>query len=103
MQRLPSHQAAQTPPGERIFVGSFCHCYRLPYLPDQPWAQYVLVSHVDQEVLAKLSWDQRTRRYVLITKPGSVWNSTALSEAALWMRKLSREGLDVQLRTTGHL
>jgi hypothetical protein len=94
--------AAQVPPGERIFVGSFCHCYRLPFLPGQQ-AQYVLVSHTSGEVLAKLSWDTRSRRYVLLTKPGSVWNSTALSEAALWMRKLSRLGLDTYMRTTGHL
>jgi len=30
---------AQVSPGERIFIGSCCHCYRLPFLPDQPWAQ----------------------------------------------------------------
>ena len=94
---------AQGSPGERIFVGSCCHCYRLPFLPDQPWAHYGLVSHVDQEVRAQLTWDVRTRRYVRLTKPGSCWNATALSEAARWMRQLSRPGLAVQLRTLGHL
>ena len=94
---------AQVSPGERICVGSSCHCYRLPFLPDQPWAPYVLVSHVDQEVLAQLTWEVRTRRSVRLTKPGSCWNATALSEAARWMHQLSRQGLDVQLRTLGHL
>ena len=94
---------AQTPPGELVYAGSFCHCYRLPFLPEQAQAQYILVSHTSREVLAKVTWDVRTRRYVMLTKPGSAWNSTALSEAALWLRKLSRLGMDTQLRTKGHL
>ena len=95
--------AAQTPPGERIFVGSFCQCVRQPLGPGQTHPAYALVSHVDQEIIGKLTWEGGTRRYVLETKPKSRWNSTALSEVALWMRKLSRQGLDVHMRTTGHL
>ena len=94
---------AQGSPGERICVGSCCQCYRLPCLPDQRWAHYGLVSHVDQEVRAQLTWDVRTRRSVRLTKPGSCGNATARSEAARWRRKLARPGLAVQLRTLGHL
>jgi hypothetical protein len=93
---------AQTPP-DLVYAGSFCHCVRQPLVPGQTHQAYALVSHVDQQIIGKLTWHEGTRRYVLETKPKSLWNSTALSEVALWMRKLSRVGMDVTMRTTGHL
>jgi hypothetical protein len=72
-------------------------------VPGQTHPSYVLVSHVDQQGIGRLTWDEGTRRYVLETRPKSFWNSTALSEIALWMRKLSRQAMDVHLRRTGHL
>jgi hypothetical protein len=72
-------------------------------VPGQTHQRYALVSHVTGEVLGEFTWDAHSRRYVLTPAPGSTWNSTMLSEAALWVRKLSRQGMDVTMRMTGHL
>jgi hypothetical protein len=86
-----------------VFAGSFCHCLRQPSVLGQTHQRYAPVSHVTGEVLGEFTWHARSRCDVLTPAPGSTWNSTMLSEAALWLRKLSRVGQDVHMRVTGRV
>ena len=94
---------AQPSRPDLVFAGSFCHCVRRPAVMGQTHQCYALVSHATGEVIAEVAWNDRTRRDGLTPTPGSTWNSAMLSEAARWLRTLSRVGVDIAKRTTGHL
>ena len=47
---------------------------------------------LEGRVLGRLCWHPRWHRYSFVPEPGTAWNSTSLTEIALWLRRLSREG-----------
>jgi hypothetical protein len=61
------------------------------------------VAHAEQQVIAEISWHEQWRRSVLVSQPGTAWPRTAFGQVALWLRKLTRVALDVELRMVGHV
>jgi hypothetical protein len=95
--------APHHPHSEIVYAGSRSLCVRLPAAPGRQPERYGILAHVDQRRIAEIIWHPRLDRYVLKPTPETVFDSAALSEIALWLRKLTRRALDVRMRTTGTL
>jgi hypothetical protein len=101
---LPDPALPPTPdvPQHVVFHGSRSRCVRLPGDGSRT-ARYAVVTHKGRRQVAMLRWHRGLDRLVLVPGPETSFDSAALSEIALWLRRLTRLALEERLRTTGTL
>jgi hypothetical protein len=86
---------------ELVYTGHGVACMRLVREPGRTVDRYAIVRLIDQAVLGELRWSGKGRCYVLLPQPQTVWTSGVLSLIGVWLRRLTRNFLNLPTAEAG--
>jgi hypothetical protein len=75
--------------GDIAYAGSYIAIYRQPKTRVRKTDLFVVVTKQDQTEIADIRWYAPWRRYVLLPRPNTVWESVCLTEIGLALGDLT--------------